>query len=486
MASSTTPGRLKVLLINPPVGPRTIGLRNIARIEPLGLELVGAGISKDHDVRLVDMEVRAADLDDMLREFSPDVAGVTCEIVHVDTAIEALQRVRAAAPDCLRVIGGHHPTVWPQDFDRDGVDIVVLGEGVETFAEICAARAAGADSYDDIPGLMLRDETGLRPTAVPPLPKTLDHQPPPDRSLTARYRDQYFYLFEDSVAAIRTSAGCSFPCIFCSCRVYSQKMFIPRSPELVFEDICATSEDFIMFCDDHSFHDPERMRILGEMLEKAGVRKRYFAYARSDSIVENREVFALWARIGLTLVMTGLEAVDEAALKRTGKKTDIANNEEAMRILQDLGVHLSAGFLVDHDFEKADFKRINTYIGSHPAILLAEFTPLTPFPGTPLYRQTRKKMLTDDRQVYDLQHFLMPTKLPPQQLYRHMIRSYLRVGWRVVKALELWRPSVLFSKRGRRVLIGFLRNFAAFQKAHLNVPPAPQSQPQSDAATGHG
>ena len=462
---------MKILLINPPCGERSIGLKNMARIEPLSLELVGAAVVDEHEVRLVDMMVRPEDLDETLAEWTPDVAGATSEIVHVETAIAALARVRRAAPQCLTVVGGHHPTLCPEDFDHPAVDLVVLGEGVDTFAEICAARAVGSWSFEHIAGLQIRTSDGITKTKPRPLPKTLDHQPAPARWLADRYREHYFYLFEDSVAAIRTSVGCTFPCIFCSCRVYSEAAFIPRSPEQVFEEIRDLDEDFVMFCDDHSFLDPERMRVLGQMLLDAGVKKRYFAYARADSIVENRDVFALWAKAGLTLVMTGIEALDKSRLQRVGKRTDTAQNEAAVRILEELGIYLSAGFLVNPDFREADFDAIEAYLKSHPSILLAEFTPLTPFPGTPLHRKLRDELLTEDRQVYDLQHFLLETELPPQQLYRLMQRSYRRVVLRVIRKLNLWQPHVLFSRRIMRVLSGVARNAVMFNRAHLHVPP---------------
>jgi radical SAM superfamily enzyme YgiQ (UPF0313 family) len=475
---------MRILLINPPCGERSIGLKNMARIEPLSLELIGAGVSNEHQVRLVDMMVRPSDLPSTLAEFTPDVAGVTSEIVHTETAIEALRSVREAAPDCLTVVGGHHPTLCPEDFDDPAVDLVVMGEGVETFAEICTSRSEGATSFEHIAGLQIRTAKGLTPTKPRPLPLTLDHQPLPDRSLVERYRRHYFYLFEDSVAAIRTSVGCTAPCIFCSCRVYSEGHFIPRSPERVFEEICSLDEDFVMFCDDHSFHDPERMRILGQMLLDAGVKKRYFAYARADSIVENKDVFELWARAGLTLVMTGLEALDKERLRRIGKRIDTHQNEEAVRILEELGIYLSAGFLVNPDFQEADFEAIEDYLTSHPSILLAEFTPLTPFPGTPLYRQVQDRLLTDDRQVYDLQHFVLETDLPPKQLYKLMMRSYQRVVLRVILKLDLWYPHVLLSPRILRVLRGAFRNFLAFRRAHLDVPRPLAGDPASARSPG--
>ena len=224
---------MNVLLINPPCGPRTIGLRNIARIEPLNLELLGAAISDRHRVRIVDMEAEPGDLERLLVDFRPDVAGVTSEVVHVDTAKSALARVRAVTPDCLTVVGGHHPSIWPQDFLDPSIDLVVRGEGVATFREICDARAEGDDGFEQIAGLMIRRDDGLVATPPRPLPVTLDEQPMPDRSLTARYRGRYFYLWEKHVAAVRSSVGCSYPCTFCSCRVYTNGGFIARSPELL-------------------------------------------------------------------------------------------------------------------------------------------------------------------------------------------------------------------------------------------------------------
>ena len=205
---------MKVLLVNPPCGPRTIGMRYICRIEPLGLEQIGAAVSSEHETRLVDMQVRPADLQATLKEFVPDVAGVTSETVRVGPALDVLRTIRRAAPDCINVTGGHHPTVFPEDFNVPAVDLIALGEGFHTFGEICRTRAAGKRRFDHIAGLMIRTEYGLEPTETRPPLSSLDEMPPPDRSLTARYRRSYFYQLEPRVAMIRTSYGWRANCSF--------------------------------------------------------------------------------------------------------------------------------------------------------------------------------------------------------------------------------------------------------------------------------
>ncbi len=459
---------MKILLINPPCGTRTIGLKNLTKIEPLNLELLGAMVKGRHEVRLVDMEVAPKDLSRILVDFKPDIAGVTSEVVHVETAKQALRLVRLSAPDCLTVVGGHHPTVWPQDFLDPVIDLIVRGEGTETFAEICDARADGATSFSHIDGLMIRDGDRLVATAPRPLPLTLDHQPMPDRSLTGNYRSRYYYLWEKRIAAVRSSVGCSFPCVFCSPRIYSNGGFIARSPELLIEEIAGLEEDFIYLCDDHAFHDPGRMHKLADMLLSAGIKKRYFTYARVDSIVENRELFALWARAGLQLVMSGLESLDYEALKRTGKRVEKGQDIEALDILKDLGIGMSAGFLVEDNFTPGDFALIDDFVKQHPAIILTEYTPLTPLPGTVLHRKVEKDIITQDRQFYDLQHFLLPTRTPAKKLYAMMRAAYGRVVLRVIVRAGLWRPRN-WSWHYFRMIGGLVRNFFALSRGHREV-----------------
>jgi len=456
---------MKVLLINPPCGVRTIGLKNLTKIEPLNLELLGAMLKGRHEVRLVDMEVAPKDLSRVLVDFKPDIVGVTSEVVHVETAKQALSVVRLSAPNCLTVVGGHHPTVWPQDFLDPRIDLIVQGEGTETFAEICDSYAGGATSFTHIAGLMIRDADRLVATAPRPLPRNLDHQPMPDRSLTKRYRSRYYYLWEKNIAAVRSSVGCSFPCVFCSPRIYSKGGFIARSPELLIEEIAGLEEDFIYLCDDHAFHDPERMHKLVDMILSAGIKKRYFTYARVDSIVANKDLFALWARAGLQLVMSGLESLDYEALKRTGKRVEKGQDVEALNILGDLGIGMSAGFLVEDNFTPKDFALIDDFVKQHPAIILTEYTPLTPLPGTPLHRKVADDIITEDRQFYDLQHFLMATRTPTKDLYHMMRGAYGKVVLRAFIRVGLWRPKN-WSWHYFRMVRGLIRNFFALGQAH--------------------
>jgi radical SAM superfamily enzyme YgiQ (UPF0313 family) len=458
-------------------------MRFISRIEPLALETIGAAVSREHDVRLVDMQVRPADLEATLGTFTPDVVGVTSEAVRAGQALEVLRTVRHHAPECLTVVGGQHATTFPEFFLDPVVDLIVQGEGVTTFREICEARAAGATDFRHVAGLLIPGPNGLEATEPRPAPTTLDDQPLPDRSLSARYRKHYYYILEPHTAAVRTSYGCAYNCSFCPSSLYSKGHFHVRDPKRLFEEICSVKEPFVFFADNGSFHDVDRMRRLGQMLLNAGVKKRYLTYVRADTIARNPELFELWARAGLSIAMIGLEALDQKSLKEFRKGTNLSQNERAVRMLEDLGITISGGFLVRPTDGPDEFDRIDNYIKEHPSIIHAEFTPLTPFPGTNYFETQKETVLSQDWEVFDMQHFVQKTRLPVEELYRLMIRSYRKVVMRQVFRDWLWLPIRGLRQRKWRVLRGLLANGHALSQAHLHVPEvAAATGPQPETA----
>jgi hypothetical protein len=86
---------MKVLLIMPPSGEKVIISGDNAFLhEPLALEYIGAGIKKQHDVKLLDMRLNK-NLEETLRVFNPDIVGTTGYTVHVNICIELLRRVKS-------------------------------------------------------------------------------------------------------------------------------------------------------------------------------------------------------------------------------------------------------------------------------------------------------------------------------------------------------------------------------------------------------
>lgn len=418
---------MRILLVQPnwPIG--NVGFNRLAMPEPLGLELVAATVPL-HEVRILDLR-----LDDYLlatlNEFRPDVVGVTGYTVDVPQAKAILRQVKAANPDIRTVVGGHHASLVPSEFDSPDADVVVVGEGEGTFPEVIEAFA-GRMPLKDVKGIVFR-EAGVQ-TATEPraMIANLDDTPIPARHLTEKYRDGYYFRFWGSASTVETARGCPYRCTFCSVWRFYQSRCRFKSPERVVAEITGLHDDYVCFVDDNFLQSLPRAQKIGNLLKQAGVQKMYWMQARSDSIVKRPDILTQWAELGLSTILIGLEAFREKDLAAINKSNDIATNERAIQIMHENNIDIWGAFLVDPNWDKSDFDALIDYVRSLK-ISFPQFTVLTPLPGTQLYEEKARELITHDYEKFDFFHTVLPTKLPLEEFYDNFARLYARTSMTV-------------------------------------------------------
>jgi len=260
---------MNVLLVQPPSNDPLMD--QVYLFEPLALEYLGAGLRQDgHTVRLLDCRIDP-DYEQQLREFRPDVIGLTGFTCHLNIMLAIARRTKELLPDALLVIGGHHATVAPQDFNHPEIDVVVIGEGVFTLCELLRAIEQGT-GLSAVSGLAIPSPEGMLTTA--PRPYTdLNLLPMPDRSLTAAYRSRYFSEWFKPLASVRTSLGCTARCTFCALWKITNGKYLRRDPEQVVAELLTIDEPNVFFCDDESMCDTKRMDRLADLIAAAGISK---------------------------------------------------------------------------------------------------------------------------------------------------------------------------------------------------------------------
>ncbi|MGB3563258.1 MAG: radical SAM protein [Thermoanaerobaculia bacterium] len=411
---------MKILLIEPAKAPLTLGGEDVFLFEPLALEYLAAGLVGDHDVRIHDQRLDH-DVKAVFDEFQPDVVGVTAYTVHVSVVRELCKKIKSWNPEVLTVVGGHHATVAPEDFLSPFIDVVVSGEGVFPFREI-VRRREHREGLTGIPGVaMAMGERGVGVDG--PGDIDLDAFPFPDRSLTAAYRGEYYSEYMKPLASIRASKGCPYRCNFCALWKLAGGHYFRRKPESVVEELAAIDEEFIFFADDESLLDYGRMKKLAHLIEEAKLDKRYFLYGRSDTVARHPDLVEMWRDVGLERLFVGFESFREEDLEYVNKDSTVKDNDEAARILNDLGVDIYASFIVRPDFDKEDFAAMRRYC-RQLELSFASFAVLTPLPGTDLYDEVKDEMLTHDTRYFDFLHTLLPTRLPLQEFYEELNRLY--------------------------------------------------------------
>ncbi len=451
---------MNVLLIQPPsCDPLT---DRIFLFEPLALEYLGAGLKLDgHEVRLLDARLEP-DIDSAFDGFRPDLVGLTGYTSHVNIIKNIARRLKERSPDTLVVVGGHHATVQPADFNDPSIDVVVIGEGVFTLREIVRAVETGG-RLADIKGLAIPSHGGMIFSESRPY-TDLNELPFPDRTLTAPYRKNYFSEWFKPLASVRTSLGCTARCNFCALWSITGGKYLRRTPEAVVEELRGVAEPNVFFCDDESMCDVKRMDRLADLIREAGIRKNYFLYGRVDTIVDHPELFAKWAKIGLAQVFVGMEDFSDARLAAMKKGVTIAQQEKAVKILDDLGVMMYASYMVDPAYTREDFRNLLGHVRrlKHK---YATFTVMTPLPGTELYAAREGELLSRKPELYDMVHALFPTTLPLQEF-----NSELANLW--VKAVPFHRVLPTLARFGLRGMLMRVRLFSRILKkarmAHLD------------------
>jgi radical SAM superfamily enzyme YgiQ (UPF0313 family) len=255
----------------------------------------------------------------------------------------------------------------------------------------------------------------------------LDDVPFPDRTLTAKHRHMYFNTGLKPIASLRTSKGCPFKCKFCCVWKEAGGKYYTRDPEKIVEEIKTIHEPYIFLADDESFIDAKRMEELAELIIKSGVDKKFFSYIRADTVVRNRELMKKWKDAGLVKVLIGVESCREKDLAEWKKKNTTEINEEAIEIMNELGIAVCISFIVSQDYEEEDFTGVANYIkGLKVSDVVA--TVLTPLPGTDLYEETRGKLLTDNYDYFDCAHTVLPTSLSLRKFYTQYAHLLLKVS----------------------------------------------------------
>ncbi|MBC7106624.1 MAG: cobalamin B12-binding domain-containing protein [Firmicutes bacterium] len=429
---------MRVLLVQPRQKPG-LGFKSISVIEPLGLEMVAGNLERHATVRILDL-FSPADLLPALRQFRPDACGISCSFtVDVYQTLAIARQVKAWRPDTVVFAGGHHASLTPEDLRDPAIDFIVTGEGEEAAPEALNCLARGGD-LTGVPGLVLNLEDGQLATGPRDLIRDLDTLPFPARHLTLPYRKRYYLGFQRPISALETARGCPFKCHFCSVWQFYRGRCRAKSPERVVEEFRQIDSDYVLITDDNFLLDVGRAERIGELLERAGLRKRINFQARSDTIIKYPSLINLWQRLGLYKVFIGFEKIEEEELAAIGKRNTVENNERALKFLQERGIGVVASFIVDPDYDRQDFAKLRNYV-RRLKISTPSFTVLTPLPGTDLYNRLKEKIVNHNRELFDFLHAVLPTRLQPQEFYRELARLYLaaygRPGYVVRSALSM-------------------------------------------------
>src|SRR5207249_6425192 len=157
---------------------------------------------------------------------------------------------------------------------------------------------------------------------------------------------------------------------------------------------------------------------------------------RGDVLLRNKDVFRLWKRLGLAYMFLGLEAIDEEGLLKYRKRVPLGRNFEALEFARSLGIHLAINLIVDPDWDRERFRLLREWCLEQPEII--NISVNTPYPGTESWLTEERLLATRDYRLFDIQHAVLPTRLPLPEFYRELVEcqrvlARKNLGWAALR-----------------------------------------------------
>ncbi len=408
------------------------------RLEPLGLELVAEALRRDgHEIYLLDLQVEShRDYFQVLERWRPDFVAFSLNyLANVPEIVNLAKATKQRLPDTFIFVGGHSASFVARDIlqhAEGSIDCVLKGEAEASVAELLRAAADDRDSILQVPGVVT--DTGEGPDAR--FAENLDDVRPARDLL--RHRNKYFIGVLDPCASIEFSRGCPWDCTFCSAWTFYGRSYRLVSPDRAVEDLLSIREPGVFIVDDVAFIQAKHGMAIAEAIARKGIKKEYYLETRGDVLLRNKEVFRSWKDLGMRYMFLGLEAIDQGGLQQYRKRVSLSVNFEALEFARSLGIKVAINIIADPDWDRDRFRVVREFCQEIPEIV--NISVATPYPGTELWHQESRRLTTRDYRLFDIQHAVLPTRLPLQEFYQELVTTQQvlnrkHLGLRALRAL---------------------------------------------------
>ena len=335
-----------------------------AVLPPLGLLTVAPLLPPNWEKRLIDLNVTK--LRDTDIEWA-DYVFISGMIVQKKSAQDVILRVKELGK-CV-IAGGPLFTTGYKEFDT--VDTFVLNEGEVT-----------------IP-LFLDD---MRNGCLKRIYSSMEK---PDLSLTPIPDWSLIKMKDYASMAMQTSRGCPFSCEFCDIIVMNGRIPRVKNPQQViaeFDALYNAGWRGTLFIVDDNFignkaKAKEILREVGSWMKSKN--KPFVLYTEASiNLTDDPELMHLMREANFNCVFIGIETPEEESLKLCGKVQNTNKNlQEKVRILQNNGFEVQAGFIVGFDTDTVKtFDNMIKFIQSS-GIVTAMVGLLSALPDTPLFKR---------------------------------------------------------------------------------------------------
>lgn len=391
--------KVNVLLINPKISNtsqnrvinRTV---NISFPTSLGVIASYLMLFVSDEVKVIDEQINPINDMDLAGLISslqrPRIIGISVLTLNSGRAYELAEKIKKIDPAATLVLGGIHPTVVAEEaLSKEGVDVVVRGEGEETFKEMVRLILDKQD-YRNIPGISYRQNGGFIHNPDRPFIENLDVIPPFPYYMFEKYMDRY-----PNFSGIVTSRGCPYRCGFCSSRSISGLRYRYHSVDRVIHEIKTLvrkyKQDSVFLMDDNIAVNKEHFKELCLAIKREGLHKEAFFHGSMRGDNASDEILDVAYEANFKIIYFGLETGSEKLMKIINKDETVGEVVNAIKRADKRGFSVGATIIFGLPTETRKDRYDTIGLVRSLPLQSVRFNTLAPYPGTPFYNSEYPK-----------------------------------------------------------------------------------------------
>lgn len=363
-------------------------LHDVGFIAPIGIQYLSAIARKrEWDVKLAVMA--REDVLSIVNSWEPDVVAYsTCTGEHKHYNRFNMQ-LKEARPGLWTIMGGPHPTFFPDTLFDDHLDAICMGEGEGAFDDFLQIVEVGGQRIEHIPNL----KTKYAHNPPRHLVENLDKLEVPDVSLFYGPPDNWSDMGANNLKSFITGRGCPYNCTYCFNhawkKLYKGKgKFVRRhSVDYILDLLKYVKENYplavVKFYDDvFAFSLDDWLIEFGERYPRE-IGLPFYILNRADLLTE--DITRVLKHAGCTTISMSIEAGQEH-IRNNMLKRNMSNDQiwDAFALCRKYGIMTFSntmlglpGTTIEDDFYSIEF---NIDLG----VDYGEFPVFYPYPGTDL------------------------------------------------------------------------------------------------------
>lgn len=419
----------KVLLVYPP-------LRNAySRFLPQGCLLIADAFKKNgFHVKILNLDTNRLSTEEIVEQvgvYKPDIIGYSAVTSTTYSYIKNLTKhiKNEIGRDIYFIIGGNAAISADLLINKCGIDLCFIGEAYNTVQYFCATydlslKKVDTKKLNGIRGMIFKSTDGdLVFTGYPEqadlndIPMIRDfslidinkyiwdlrleldstqHYPARSRAIMDRL------LVGSKAMMVSVNSGCQNACSFCHRNIMGIRQ---RKIESILDYIDFLTQSFnvrfFAFCDESFFWKREWLEGFLDGVQKRDVAFR-FTGVRVDAMIRNKDILSDLVDAGMVEIGLGIEAGSQQILDAMDKNVTVAENLEAIKIINNLGIYHCPQIVLGMPGESPKTLR------ETESLLLecrtsngeASINMLQVLPGSPVYWYVQRKGLILDEESY--------------------------------------------------------------------------------------